>query len=119
MHHCRRRCSSKRHRLCGTITMKLTPEIFFNTYSQYAINTQISHRVPASITLAQAALESAWGGSGLTDKANNFFGIKDSEKDEWYGEYHAIDTLEYKNGVPYTTNAKFRKYSSPQGSFND
>lgn len=32
--------------------------------------------VPASVTLAQAILESRWGQSGLAREGNNFFGIK-------------------------------------------
>jgi len=35
-----------------------------------------SSGLPAGITVAQAALESAWGGSELSRRANNYFGIK-------------------------------------------
>ena len=34
------------------------------------------YRVPASVTIAQAILESGWGGSELATRANNYFGIK-------------------------------------------
>lgn len=97
--------------------MKLAPTIFFRTYSKYAENSQIKHGVPSSITLAQAALESGWGGSGLTDKANNFFGIKADTSHK--GSSVNADTLEYINGIPTRVNAPFRSYSSPQGSFDD
>jgi flagellum-specific peptidoglycan hydrolase FlgJ len=38
------------------------------------------YKIPASITLAQAALESGWGKSGLATKYNNFFGITGTYK---------------------------------------
>jgi flagellum-specific peptidoglycan hydrolase FlgJ len=97
----------------------MVPQVFFKMYAPYAINTQIIDGVPASITLAQAALESAWGESGLTKQANNFFGIKDQKNDEYYGAYVPRDTTEYINGSPTTVTANFRKYSTPQRSFND
>jgi flagellum-specific peptidoglycan hydrolase FlgJ len=37
---------------------------------------QREFRVPASVTIAQAILESGWGKSGLTSNDRNFFGIK-------------------------------------------
>lgn len=97
----------------------MSPALFFKMYAPYAVTTQIKYGIPASITLAQAALESAWGESGLTKSANNFFGIKDAAKDEWYKEYVVRDTTEYLGGVKTTVSAKFRKYSTPQGSFDD
>lgn len=97
----------------------MLPALFFKMYSSYAIKTQIIDNVPASITLAQAALESSWGESGLTKQANNFFGIKDQTNDEYKGPNVVKDTTEYFNGVKTTVNSKFRKYSTPQGSFND
>ena len=102
------------------LVMKLTPVIFFRTYSKFAQASQIEGGVPASISLAQAALESSWGGSGLSSQGNNFFGIKDSATDEWYGQHVDMDTTEYNPaGQAYTIKAGFRKYASPQGSFDD
>lgn len=97
----------------------MSPAVFFKMYSPNAIATQIKYGIPASVVLAQAALESAWGESGLTKSANNFFGIKDAKKDEWYGAYVVRDTTEYIGGVKQTVSAPFRKYSTPQGSFDD
>ena len=92
---------------------------FFKKYAPYAINTQIRYGVPASITLAQAALESGWGSSGLTLNANNFFGIKDFPNDEWHAENYVANTKEFKDGSYYSLPQPFRKYTTPQGSFND
>ena len=55
----------------------MKPSVFFEKYSNSAIEAQNKLGIPASITLAQAALESAWGESELAKKSNNFFGIKD------------------------------------------
>lgn len=48
---------------------------FYEKYSKYAIENQQKYGIPASVTLAQACLESTFGTSGCTKKTNNFFGI--------------------------------------------
>lgn len=97
----------------------MTPQQFIDKYAPAAISAQIKYGIPASITLAQAALESAWGKSSLTREANNFFGIKDQANDEWYREYVVKDTAEVLNGQRVVVSAKFRKYADPADSFND
>lgn len=92
---------------------------FFTKYAPWAMDAQNKFGIPASITLAQAALESSWGESGLTKTANNFFGIKDQAKDEWYGEFVEMKTGEVFNGTSTTISSKFRKYSDPGESFKD
>lgn len=69
----------------------------------------------ASLTAAQAFIESNKGNSGLTSKANNLFGIKG----EYNGQYVYMMTTEYIGGIPQKVNAKFRKYPSWQESIND
>ncbi|MNJ49688.1 glucosaminidase domain-containing protein [Paenibacillus bouchesdurhonensis] len=49
---------------------------FIAKIAAYAVADMQDTFIPASLTIAQAALESAWGASGLTSKANNLFGIK-------------------------------------------
>lgn len=71
----------------------------------------------ASVTLAQSIIESGWGKSGLTQKANNMFGIKCSSN--WDGECINMTTGEYGTGGYYTTDANFRKYPSIEDSVND
>lgn len=64
-------------------------------------------RIAASLTIAQAALESGWGNSGLTVKANNLFGIKGSGP----AGSIAVRTTEYLNGKPVQVTAAFRAYN--------
>lgn len=74
--------------------------------------------VLASLTLAQAILESNWGASALTVKANALFGIKADSK--WSGKTYTIATKECYDGVNFVTvNAKFRAYSSWEQSIAD
>lgn len=94
----------------------MAPAEFFQKYAPFAIISQIRYGIPASVTLAQAALESGWGKYAV---GNNFFGIKDQPNDEWTGPYTAADTSEYIGGNWIRIVSKFRKYDSPQGSFND
>lgn len=73
-----------------------------------AVNQMITHKIPASITLAQAILESAYGNSDLAKNANNHFGIKCAD---WTGAkvYQDDDAK----------NECFRKYTSAIASFED
>lgn len=72
----------------------------------------------ASLTLAQAILESNWGKSALAVKANALFGIKADSK--WNGKVYTIATKEYVDRVNYVTvNAKFRAYDSWEQSIAD
>ena len=97
--------------------MKLSPQEFFDTYSGIAVNDYMFSGIPPSIKLAQAALESGWGGSGLTQNANNFFGIKSHN---WGGATYDAQTHEYYgSGGPVTINAEWRLYGSPYESFMD
>ena len=51
---------------------------------QLAIETQSIYSVPASVTLAQYALESGYGTSTLAKSQNNYFGITGSYKGNTY-----------------------------------
>ncbi|HWR36006.1 MAG TPA: glucosaminidase domain-containing protein [Clostridia bacterium] len=76
--------------------------------------TQKEYGVPASITVAQAILESSWGQSELAREGNNYFGIKARAGEE----YCEFDTTEYVAGVAGRERAKFRKFRSMQESFD-
>ena len=64
---------------------------YIEQYSEIAMVEQARHKIPASITLAQALLESGAGKSQLAQESNNHFGIKCHSN--WEGEkvYHDDD----------------------------
>lgn len=78
--------------------------------------------VPASVTMAQAILESGWGRSGLSTVDKNYFGIKC--QNGAYGKIangcHVYTTQECtKAGTCFTTTGAFRTYASMAHSFRD
>src|SRR5437868_15216254 len=72
-------------------------------------------KYPTGITVAQAALESSWGNSQLSQKANNYFGIK-AHGD---AESIAFPTTEVVNGRSITLQARFAKYFDIAACFAD
>lgn len=73
-------------------------------------------KILASLTIAQAILESNWGRSALAEAPNyNLFGIKG----DYNGAYCTFPTSEYLNGRWCTVNANFRKYPSWAESLSD
>lgn len=73
-------------------------------------------KILASLTIAQAILESGWGRSALAQAPNyNLFGIKG----DYNGAYCTFPTSEYINGKWCTVNANFRKYPSWAESLAD
>ncbi|KAA9004131.1 mannosyl-glycoprotein endo-beta-N-acetylglucosamidase [Paenibacillus spiritus] len=84
----------------------MKPASFIAKLAPYAMQDMIRTGVPASLTIAQGALESAWGASGLTARANNLFGIKGN------GPAGSVTmaTTEYVNGRAVTINAAFKAY---------
>jgi flagellum-specific peptidoglycan hydrolase FlgJ len=83
--------------------------------------SQRKYDVPASVTIAQAILESSnpagWGKSHLALEANNYFGIKatHSAAPDTYMEFQ---THEYLHNHIETIEAKFAKYANPAASFD-
>lgn len=76
---------------------------------------QTSH-ILASITTAQAILESAYGTSELAKKANALFGIK---KNGWTGKTYTVKSKEEINGKLVWRTSVFRKYNSYAESIAD
>lgn len=84
----------------------MTNAEFVSRIAPYAVADMQRSHIAASLTIAQAALESGWGNSGLTVKANNLFGIKGSGP----AGSIAIRTTEYLNGKAVQVTAAFRAY---------
>lgn len=97
--------------------MTYTAEQFLFIIKPSVIADMQKTRVLASLTAAQALIESNKGNSGLTQKANNLFGIKANSK--WTGPFVTMKTKENVNGQLITVDAKFRAYGSWQESIND
>ena len=96
----------------------MTPDQFFATYGPAAHNVCQGTPLLASVCLAQAALESNWGDSGLTKRAFNFFGFKVGSS--WAGAVLSLPTKEQLfGGKVVTVQAHFRSYASPGESFRD
>jgi len=95
--------------------MSYTTESFLNDFKKYAIKDMQTSGILASLTAAQALIESNKGNSGLTTKANNLFGIKGN----YQGQFVKMWTTEYYNGVKTRILADFRKYPTWLESVND
>ncbi|QZY57494.1 glucosaminidase domain-containing protein [Crassaminicella profunda] len=87
---------------------------FINEISDEAIERYDEYGIFPSITIAQAILESGWGKSELSKKANNLFGIKADKS--WNGEQIKMKTVEYYNK---DTNSDFRVYENIGESLKD
>ncbi len=88
---------------------------FIAKIAPYAVKDMIKTQILASLTIAQAALESGWGGSSLTRLSNNLFGIKGS----YNGQSRSFPTKEFINGAWVTVDAPFRVYPSWSESIAD
>lgn len=84
------------------------------------IATEGSNIFP-SVAIAQAALESGWGESGLTKTGKALFGIKanDAKSPYWHGKVYTSGTVEYVNGERVNITSGFRSYDSVGDSVRD
>lgn len=90
-------------------------EEFLNYIKPFCISDYKTKGILASLSGAQAIIESNWGKSGLSVKACNLFGMKGS----YQGQSVTMRTKEFVNGSYITINAKFRKYPSFKESIED
>lgn len=93
-----------------------TNEEFIQTIAPMAVKDMKKSGILASVTMAQAIHESAYGTSSLALEGKNLFGIKAGG---WSGKTFSKKTQEYIGGKWYTVTAKFRAYSSYQKSISD
>ena len=82
---------------------------YIEQYKSAAIDQMRRYKIPASITLSQALLESGAGSSYLATKANNHFGIKVGVG--WNGSYVKRDDD--------SKGERFRKYKNVAESYED
>jgi flagellum-specific peptidoglycan hydrolase FlgJ len=82
---------------------------YIDTHAEDAVRQMVEYHIPASVTLAQAILESACGTSRLAQRANNHFGIKCHV--EWGG-----DTVRKNDDAAAEC---FRSYRSVTDSYTD
>lgn len=88
---------------------------------EIAAGARASHRitgVPASVTLAQAILESDWGRSRLARDAKNLFGIKAHSRPGNAGVY-TINAWEVLNGADVISPETFKAYKTWADSIVD
>ncbi len=95
--------------------MSYTDKTFFAALKPYVLQDMRDSGILASLTAAQAFIESNKGNSRLTVKCNNLFGIKG----KYNGQSGRFLTTEYYNGVAQRVYADFRKYPSWQESITD
>ena len=95
----------------------ISTQDFIGQIAEQARAVAVQNGLYASVMIAQAALESAWGTSTLSAAPNyNYFGIKGS----YNGQSVIMKTYEDNgHGKLYSINAAFRKYPSPTESLLD
>ncbi len=91
-----------------TANKNYSNEEYVGNYKNIAIQHMMAHKIPASITMAQAILESGSGNSPLAKKGNNHFGIKCHD---WTGEKMYMDD-DQKDDC-------FRVYATAEESYVD
>lgn len=83
-----------------------------------ALRSQRENGIPASVTIAQAILESNWGRAGLASKYHNYFGIKARPRPGPAGTVW-LDTWEHVNGRDIVVKEPFRVYHNVEESVMD
>jgi hypothetical protein len=103
-------------------TGTMTNDQFLAASIPAAQQSQRDTKVPTSVTLAQAILESGWGRSSLSASDNNFFGMKcfNNAPGSYAAGCKAYSTQECNaQGTCTTTVATFRTYKASVDSFRD
>lgn len=86
---------------------------YINMAKPIAIKVAKKYDLFPSVVLAQSALESSWGTSGLSSDYNNYFGIKSNSS----SNSKDLMTSEFVKGKEIKINQPFREYTSINESF--
>ncbi|MGH9578185.1 MAG: glycoside hydrolase family 73 protein [Terriglobales bacterium] len=93
----------------------MTKEDFIAVATVAAKASSADSGFPPGVTVAQAALESAWGNSQLSRQAHNYFGIKAHGGLPWI----ELPTHEFEGGRLVRVPARFARYESMEACFAD
>ncbi len=107
-----------------TNTAALSETAFVKTIGELARQDMKKTGILASVTTAQAILESAYGKSTLAVGGKNLFGMKanlssNTWKSAWKGKIYRKQTWEHFNGKDVTIMADFRAYDNYAESLAD
>lgn len=96
----------------------MTPLEFIQKYKSSVMEACKGTPIFASVTLAQAALETGWGKAAID---NNMFGIKSTGNHTpfWDGRSKSVLTTEYVNGKKIHKYCSFRTYKTIADSVRD
>lgn len=92
------------------MSLNASRQAYLDQYREYAKDQMKRYGIPASITMAQAIIESGAGKSKVALEANNHFGMKAGKDDIKVGNYVLA-----KDDEP--TLSKFKKYDSIEDSY--
>ena len=95
----------------------MKPDDFIAAIAPAAKASAEKTRIPASFTIAEAALESGWGASQLACQGFNLFGVKADRA--WRGETLTMRTREFVRGQWVVIPALWRKYPDWLGCLED
>lgn len=95
----------------------MTPNAFIAAIAPPARELALTTKIPASFTIAQAALESGWATSQLAQRYFNLFGVKADPS--WKGTVVVLPTYEYVSGQRITVQARWRVYANWLASLSD
>jgi flagellum-specific peptidoglycan hydrolase FlgJ len=95
----------------------MKPQDFIDAIAPAAKASALKTKIPSSFTVAEAALESAWGASMLAQQAHNLFGVKADAS--YHGPTWTMQTREFLHGQWVMVPALWRKYPGWLGSIED
>lgn len=101
----------------ASVFKNMTNNQFIDWLGGVAVEDYAQHKILPSLTIAQGIIESGWGKSGLTQKANALFGIKAGSS--WSGRTYSAKTAEYGSGGKYYIKDAFRAYDNCEQSVAD